>query len=53
MCTILLAKSRSSDRLKAIAYVEQAVEVIKENTLGEGPDSRGAQVTMTRGERLS
>ena len=34
ICTILLAKNTSPDRVKAIGYIEQAVTVIEDNNQG-------------------
>jgi len=33
ICTVLLARNSTTDRLKAVGYVEQAVAVIEENTV--------------------
>ncbi|KAJ7691328.1 meiosis protein SPO22/ZIP4 like-domain-containing protein [Mycena rosella] len=35
ICTIILARNTSADRLKAIGYVEQAVTVIEDNNEGD------------------
>ncbi|KAJ7160549.1 meiosis protein SPO22/ZIP4 like-domain-containing protein [Mycena crocata] len=35
ICTIILARNTSADRLKAIGYVEQAVSVIEDNSEGD------------------
>ncbi|KAJ7066261.1 meiosis protein SPO22/ZIP4 like-domain-containing protein [Mycena amicta] len=35
LCTIMLARNSAADRVKAIGYVEQAVSVIEENSVGE------------------
>ncbi|KAJ7877618.1 meiosis protein SPO22/ZIP4 like-domain-containing protein [Mycena leptocephala] len=35
ICTIILARNTSADRLKAIGYVEQAVSVIEDNCEGD------------------
>jgi len=37
ICTILLARNTSGDRVKAIGYVEQAATVIEDNHNGEEP----------------
>ncbi|KAF8310846.1 hypothetical protein DL93DRAFT_2099158 [Clavulina sp. PMI_390] len=39
LCSTLLAKNRSSDRLKVLAYIEQGIEVIKEDCTGDEPES--------------
>lgn len=32
ICTILLARNQPSDRVKALGYVEQAIDVIKDHS---------------------
>lgn len=42
LCTILLARNKEQDRAKSLSFIEQAVEVIKENK-----DETGGQVCPT------
>jgi hypothetical protein len=43
LCTILLARNKQQDRANALSFIEQAVEVIRENT-DEGGDHVCANV---------
>lgn len=47
LCTILLARNKQQDRANALSFIEQAVEVIKENH-----DESGDQVCDTWCGRL-
>lgn len=40
LCTILLSRNKQQDRANALSFIEQAIEVIKEN-----PDEGGDQVS--------
>lgn len=44
ICITLLARNRPADRLKALAYVEQAIEVIRDSDLDGEDQSQAAQV---------
>ena len=44
ICTILLARNRPPDRLKALAYIEQATDVVRDNS--EGTDGEEVIILM-------
>lgn len=44
ICSILLTRNRPSDRVKALGYVEQAVEVMKDHVPDNGHNIEIAQV---------
>jgi len=46
ICSILLARNRPSDRVKALGYIEQAVEVIKDHIPDNGNNTEIAQVCV-------
>jgi hypothetical protein len=47
ICSILLARNRPSDRVKALGYIEQAVEVMKDHVPDDGNDIEIAQVCVS------
>jgi len=44
ICSILLARNRPSDRLKALGYIEQALEVMKDHIPDDGNSNDMAQI---------
>lgn len=46
ICSILLARNRPSDRVKALGYVEQAVEVMKDQ-IPDNVNTEMAQVCIS------